>query len=83
MCYKVTCSICHKPTWSGCGMHIESALRGVPKDQRCKCTEEEKRKAADEQFAKSWVGWALGYKPAAAEQKAAEASSGRSKKELR
>ncbi len=26
MCHRVTCSICSKPTWAGCGMHIESAL---------------------------------------------------------
>eukprot|EP00039_Didymoeca_costata_P022372 m.4345 g.4345 ORF g.4345 m.4345 type:complete len:50 (+) comp2961_c0_seq1:162-311(+) len=37
MCYKVTCNACGKPTWQGCGMHIESAMRGVPVDQRCKC----------------------------------------------
>lgn len=39
MCSRMTCRGCGKPTWSGCGAHIESALRGVPHDQRCKCRE--------------------------------------------
>lgn len=28
MCMKVECPTCHKPTWKGCGQHIESALSG-------------------------------------------------------
>ncbi|NNN08933.1 MAG: hypothetical protein HKL85_07040 [Acidimicrobiaceae bacterium] len=35
MCSRVTCPVCHKPTWSGCGQHVEQALAGVPNDQRC------------------------------------------------
>jgi len=35
MCQKVTCRKCGKPTWTGCGNHIEQALAGVPKSQRC------------------------------------------------
>ena len=37
MCRKVTCEACKKPTWAGCGMHIEQALQGVPVEERCKC----------------------------------------------
>ncbi len=39
MCMRVTCNKCQKPSWAGCGMHIEQALAGVPKDSRCKCRE--------------------------------------------
>ncbi len=39
MCHRVKCSKCGKPTWSGCGMHVEDALRGVPKAERCRCGE--------------------------------------------
>ena len=39
MCARTNCNTCGKPTWSGCGRHIESALRGVPVDQRCSCRE--------------------------------------------
>ena len=35
MCIKVTCKICKKPTWSGCGEHIEDALFGVAIADRC------------------------------------------------
>lgn len=29
MCRQVTCTKCGKPTWAGCGNHIESALSDV------------------------------------------------------
>ncbi len=35
MCRRVTCKTCGKPTWAGCGQHVEQALAGVPKAQRC------------------------------------------------
>lgn len=35
MCSKVTCKVCKKPTWSGCGQHVEEALAGIPYSQRC------------------------------------------------
>jgi hypothetical protein len=37
MCQRVTCRKCGKPTWVGCGRHIEQALQGVPPEQRCTC----------------------------------------------
>jgi hypothetical protein len=35
MCSLVICSQCKKPTWSGCGEHIEQALDGVAIEDRC------------------------------------------------
>jgi len=35
MCSQVTCRKCGKPTWTGCGQHIEQALKGIPKSKRC------------------------------------------------
>ncbi len=35
MCKKVTCESCGKPTWEGCGEHIEQALADVPVLERC------------------------------------------------
>jgi hypothetical protein len=35
MCSRTTCRKCGKPTWSGCGQHIEIALKGVSKSARC------------------------------------------------
>ena len=33
MCRKVTCEKCGKPTWAGCGQHVEQTLKDVPPDQ--------------------------------------------------
>lgn len=37
MCTKTICATCKKPTWSGCGKHVEEALRDVPLAARCAC----------------------------------------------
>ncbi|MCC7111673.1 MAG: hypothetical protein IT382_20425 [Deltaproteobacteria bacterium] len=42
MCRRVTCSSCGKPTFAGCGAHIDQVLGDVPRDQRCKCREQGK-----------------------------------------
>jgi hypothetical protein len=36
----VVCKKCQKWTWAGCGNHIESTLKGIPKEERCSCAEE-------------------------------------------
>ena len=35
MCRQIKCRKCGKPTWAGCGQHIEQALAGVSKANRC------------------------------------------------
>lgn len=35
MCQPVTCRICGKTTWSGCGQHVEQVMRHVPSAERC------------------------------------------------
>lgn len=37
MCQQVTCGNCNKPTWAGCGEHVEEALAGVAVADRCQC----------------------------------------------
>ncbi len=37
MCSKITCSKCGKPSWSGCGAHVEAVLGHIPKADRCQC----------------------------------------------
>lgn len=37
MCSQIRCRTCGKPTWAGCGAHIEQALANVPKSERCRC----------------------------------------------
>jgi len=36
MCQKITCTVCGKATWTGCGEHIEQALAGVAAEDRCR-----------------------------------------------
>ena len=55
MCRRVNCGDCGKPTYAGCGAHIEQVLGDVPAEQRCKCREE--RKAAG---GGSWLGKLFG-----------------------
>lgn len=40
MCQRVQCERCQKPTYAGCGKHIEQVLRSVPAADRCSCREE-------------------------------------------
>jgi hypothetical protein len=40
MCRRVQCETCGKPTYAGCGMHIEQVLGDVPPADRCRCREE-------------------------------------------
>ncbi|MBC7462634.1 MAG: hypothetical protein H7227_00020 [Actinobacteria bacterium] len=35
MCSKVRCRKCGKAAWSGCGNHIDIALKGVARADRC------------------------------------------------
>lgn len=46
MCSQTICSSCRKPTWSGCGAHIDQALANVPWDARCKCRDPGRRPAS-------------------------------------
>jgi len=46
MCRAVTCKECKKPTWAGCGAHVEAVLGSVPKDKRCACREARSAKPA-------------------------------------
>ena len=41
MCRRVECPICGKPTWAGCGAHVEQVLGGVPKAERCQGHDED------------------------------------------
>ena len=39
MCQRVNCSSCGKPSFTGCGRHVEQVLGDVPLEARCKCRE--------------------------------------------
>jgi len=40
MCRRIDCRKCGRPTYAGCGMHVEQVLGNVPPGQRCRCREE-------------------------------------------
>jgi hypothetical protein len=37
MCQRITCNDCGKPSFRGCGRHVEQVLGGVAPDDRCQC----------------------------------------------
>lgn len=37
MCRRVDCSKCGRPSFVGCGAHIEQVLGDVPPSDRCQC----------------------------------------------
>ncbi len=41
MCRRVTCHRCGKPTYAGCGAHVEQVLGDVPPKERCRCNDEQ------------------------------------------
>jgi len=39
MCRRIECRECKKPTYAGCGAHVEQVLGQVPPSERCRCRE--------------------------------------------
>ncbi|WP_228566812.1 hypothetical protein [Nocardia sp. SYP-A9097] len=37
MCQRIVCQACGKPSFQGCGEHVEEVLGDVPVAQRCAC----------------------------------------------
>ena len=67
MCRRVSCSKCGRPTFSGCGAHVEQVLGGVKPADRCQCREakEAQQDAGDAGAGpgsepRSWFGRLLG-----------------------
>jgi hypothetical protein len=62
MCRRVECSKCGRPTYAGCGMHIEQVLGDVPAANRCRCREERARNtgAAPASGPLAWLRGRLG-----------------------
>ena len=40
MCRRITLKICGKPTYTGCGKHMEQALIDFLPEHRCSCPKE-------------------------------------------
>jgi hypothetical protein len=53
MCQRVTCRTCNKPTFAGCGRHVEQVLGDVPPQDRCLCREKPEARPETRKQAKS------------------------------
>jgi hypothetical protein len=40
---RVECQKCGRPTYAGCGAHVEQVLANVPPIERCHCREKERK----------------------------------------
>jgi hypothetical protein len=47
MCTRITCTSCGKPSYAGCGRHVEQVLGNVPPEKRCKCREADEGEGKD------------------------------------
>jgi len=57
MCSRVICPRCQKPSFVGCGRHVEQVLGDVPVGQRCRCRETAEPKTGDRpSFLRSLLG---------------------------
>lgn len=50
MCRATTCQACGKVTWAGCGAYVEQIMVGVPEEDRCTCTLEQRAAAQPRAF---------------------------------
>jgi len=55
MCQRVSCNTCGKPTYAGCGRHIEAVLGDVAPEARCRCRESKARPAAPASKRGTWL----------------------------
>lgn len=55
MCRRVTCRRCGRPTYSGCGAHVEQVLHDVPPAERCRCGQGKESRAKPGSPRRSWL----------------------------
>lgn len=57
MCQRTQCNQCKKPTFAGCGRHVEAVLGDVQPADRCRCREEAEAGAEPTRDAKPRSFW--------------------------
>ena len=57
MCRRVECRKCGKPSWAGCGAHVEQVLGDVAPADRCRCHERPAKRSelSQPRAARSWL----------------------------
>ncbi len=60
MCRPVTCKVCGKTTWAGCGQHIDAVKAQVPPAQWCPGHTPAEKEAASQSSGSSFFSWLTG-----------------------
>lgn len=60
MCRSVTCRVCGKTTWAGCGNHVGQVKAGVPSNQWCSGEHSSSERAAAKQERGGFLSRLLG-----------------------
>jgi hypothetical protein len=62
MCRRIDCSKCGRPTYAGCGAHVEQVLGNVLPAERCRCREDEvkSQQPVEASRSRSWLRTLLG-----------------------
>ena len=60
MCRPVTCKICGKTTWAGCGQHVASVKAGVPAGEWCDGTHTAAEQSKSASESAGWFSRLLG-----------------------
>jgi hypothetical protein len=62
MCRRVDCGKCGRPTFAGCGAHVEQVLGDVAPADRCHCRDDKHKEIKAEPRAerRSWLRGLLG-----------------------
>lgn len=60
MCQRITCKDCGRPSFRGCGRHVESVLGDVPPTDRCQCGATVAKAHAGDTAASGIVEWISG-----------------------
>lgn len=55
MCRRVRCEVCNKPSYTGCGRHVEEVLGAIAKADRCTCRSKLSAAVNDTQTQRAYV----------------------------
>ena len=60
MCQRMTCQDCGKPSFRGCGRHVEQVLGDVAPGDRCQCGTRQAKAASCDSCGTGFVDWMAG-----------------------
>ena len=60
MCQRITCQSCGRPSFRGCGRHVESVLGDVPPADHCQCSATTAQAPASQVSGMGILGWVAG-----------------------